>query len=57
MTTKALLKTADLKKMAAVAKAENVAVEMEVNGVTIRVRPLLPSDHRDSFEEHEEIRL
>lgn len=39
MTSKALIKTAELTRLARLAKSENVTVELEREGVTIRVMP------------------
>ncbi|MCC2612651.1 hypothetical protein [Neorhizobium petrolearium] len=46
MTFKALVKTADLKRMASVAKSENVTIELEVDGVIVRVKPNEVDDDR-----------
>ena len=45
MTTPALVKSADLKRMAAIAKRDGVRVEIEVNGKIIRVAPDIPTIH------------
>lgn len=42
MTTPALVKSADLKRMAAIAKRDGVRVEIEVAGKIIRVAPDIP---------------
>lgn len=43
MTTPALVKSADLKRMAAIAKKTGMRVEIEVNGKIIRVAPDIPA--------------
>lgn len=43
MTVKALVKTADLKRMADIAKAKNVTVWIEVDGIRIGVSPEMPA--------------
>lgn len=45
MTTPALVKSADLKRMAAIAKRDGVRVEIEVDGKIIRVAPDIPAIH------------
>ena len=42
MTTPALVKSADLKRMAAVAKQTGMRVEIEINGTIVRVAPDIP---------------
>lgn len=39
MTAPAAIKQADLKRMAAIAKSQGVVVEIENNGVKIRISP------------------
>lgn len=46
MTTPALVKSADLKRMATVAKRDGVRVEIEIDGKIIRVAPDIPDTHR-----------
>lgn len=48
MTTPALVKSADLKRMAAIAKRDGVRVEIEVDGKIIRVAPDIPTVHNPS---------
>lgn len=43
MTVKALVKTADLKRMADIAKAKNVTVWIEVDGIRIGMSPEMPA--------------
>ena len=45
MTRPALVKAADLKRMAAVAKKTGMRVEIEVDGKIIRVAPDIPTIH------------
>lgn len=45
MTTPALVKSADLKRMAAIAKRDGVRVEIEIDGKIIRVAPDIPTIH------------
>lgn len=47
MTSPALVKTADLKRMANIAKQTGMRVEIEVNGKIIRVAPDIPAIHSD----------
>lgn len=42
VTAKAIVKTADLKRMADIAKAKNVTVWIEVDGMRIGVSPEMP---------------
>lgn len=51
MTRPALLRQADLKRMAAVAKSENVTVEYEIDGVIVRVKPYEAPKPDDSSDE------
>lgn len=46
MTSPALVRSADLKRMASIAKAEGVRVEIEIDGKIVRVSPNIPDDHR-----------
>lgn len=46
MTTPALVKASDLKRMAAVVKRDGVRIEIEVNGKIVRVTPDIPDNHR-----------
>jgi hypothetical protein len=46
MTTPALVKSADLKRMAAAVKRDGVRIEIEVNGKIVRVTPDIPDNHR-----------
>ncbi len=46
MTTPALIKQADLKRMADIALAKGVRVEVEIDGRIIRVAPDIPAIHR-----------
>jgi len=49
MTTPALVKSADLKRMGAFVKANpGLRVEVEKNGILIRVAPDIPETHRSS---------
>jgi hypothetical protein len=45
MTTPALVKSADLKRMADIVLAKGVTIEMEVAGKIIRVSPSVPDLH------------
>ncbi|MGO8368919.1 hypothetical protein ACC808_10785 [Rhizobium ruizarguesonis] len=46
MTAAALVRRSDLKRMAEIAKAEGVRVEIEVDGKIIRVSPDIPENHK-----------
>lgn len=46
MTSPAIVKQSDLKRMAAIAKSENVMVTIEVDGRKISVSPNIPDNHR-----------
>lgn len=46
MTTPALIKQAELHRMAIVAKRDGVCVECEVNGKIFRVSPAIPDNHK-----------
>ena len=46
MTTPALIKQADLKRMAEIAKTQGVRVEFEVDGKIFRVAPDIPDNHK-----------
>lgn len=46
MTAAALVKSADLKRMADIALSKGVRVEIEVDGRIIRVAPDIPAIHR-----------
>lgn len=46
MTAPALVKSADLKRMAQIAKTSGVRVEIEIDGKIIRVAPDIPVTHR-----------
>ena len=54
MTTPALVKSSDLKRMAAIVKRDGVRVEIEVGGKIIRVAPDIPVIPRDATVDHEE---
>lgn len=45
MTAPALVKSADLKRMAEIAKQQGVRVEIEIDGKIIRVAPDIPTIH------------
>jgi len=47
MTAAALIKEADAKRLARVAKAEGVSFCVEINGYKITVMPDIPDNHRD----------
>lgn len=47
MTRSALVKQADLNRMATIAKKRGVRVEIEVDGKLIRVAPDIPDTHKD----------
>lgn len=47
MTASALIKEADLTRMAKIAKRDGVRVEVEFNGRIIRVAPDIPAIHSD----------
>jgi hypothetical protein len=53
VTTPALVKSADLKRMAAIAKRDGVRVEIEINGKIIRVAPDIPAIHTHRSVEKE----
>lgn len=58
MTAPALVKQSDLKRMAVLAKRENVTVWIEVDGKKVGVSPVIPESHRDDDLEHRvELRL
>lgn len=58
MTTPALVKSADLKRMATIAKRENVTVWVEIDGRRFGVSPDIQSkSKRDDLDDIEEIRL
>lgn len=46
MTTPAIVKQSDLKRMAAVAKSEGVTVSIEVDGKKISISPDIPDNHK-----------
>lgn len=46
MTAPALIKQAELRRMASIAKKEGVRVEVEVNGKIFRISPDIPDNHR-----------
>lgn len=46
MTAPALIKQAELRRMATIAKKEGVRVEVEVNGKIFRISPDIPDNHR-----------
>jgi hypothetical protein len=46
MTAPALIKQAELRRMATIAKREGVRVEVEVNGRIFRISPDIPDDHK-----------
>ena len=46
MSKKAVVSTADLRRMAIVAKSENVTIEVEIEGVIVRVKPYDASAER-----------
>ncbi|OWO94742.1 hypothetical protein B5E41_13460 [Rhizobium esperanzae] len=46
MTKAAIVKSADLKRMAAVAKETGMRIEIEINGKIIRVSPDIPDNHK-----------
>lgn len=48
MTTPALIKQADLKRMAEIAKTQGVRVEIEIDGKIFRVAPDIPDNHKQS---------
>lgn len=48
MTTPALIKQAELRRMANIAKSEGVRVEVEVGGRVFRVSPDIPNNHSPS---------
>lgn len=58
MTTPALIKQADLKRMAEIAKTQGVRVEIEIDGKLIRVAPDIPVNHSiDDIVPIRELRL
>ncbi len=46
MTAPALIKQAELRRMATIAKREGVRVEVEVNGKIFRIFPDIPDNHK-----------
>ncbi|WP_162911337.1 hypothetical protein [Shinella zoogloeoides] len=48
MTAPALIKQAELRRMATIAKKEGVRVEVEVNGKIFRVAPDIPDTHKQT---------
>jgi hypothetical protein len=48
MTKAAIVKSADLKRMAAVAKQTGMRIEIEINGTIVRVAPDIPDIHNAS---------
>ncbi|WP_162895192.1 hypothetical protein [Rhizobium terrae] len=58
MSSPALVKQSDLKRMADVAKAKGVTVWIEVNGRRVGVSPDIPKIHSpDELDVVEEVRL
>ena len=58
MTTPALVKSADLKRMADVAKTKGVTVWIEINGRRIGVSPEIPAIHSETpVEKYEDFDL
>lgn len=58
MTAPALVKQADLKRMAEIAKQQGVRVEIEIDGKIIRVAPDIPTNHSgQKVAEERRIRL
>ncbi|MDX3926789.1 MAG: hypothetical protein QHC90_13420 [Shinella sp.] len=58
MTAPALVKSADLKRMADVAKVKGVTVWVEVDGRRVGVSPDIPAIHKpDRIDPDEELRL
>lgn len=58
MTSPALVRTADLKRMADVAKSKGVTVWMEIDGRRVGVSPDIPDIHRaPALDEQELVRL
>lgn len=55
MTARAKVSQADLKRMATVAKSENVTVEIEVDGRKIRVVPVIPDNNSPAAVAKDEI--
>lgn len=55
MTSPALVRSADLKRMASIAKREGVRVEIEIDGKIVRVAPDIPVDHRSELVDEQEI--
>jgi hypothetical protein len=48
MTAPALVKSADLKRMADIALEKGVRVEIEIDGKIIRVAPDIPDNHKQT---------
>jgi hypothetical protein len=48
MTAPALVKSSDLKRMADIAKAKGVTIEMEIGGRIIRISPSVPELKNDN---------
>ena len=58
MTAPALIKQAELRRMAAIAKREGVRVEDEVGGRVFRVSPDIPDMHKqEPIEKYEDFDL
>lgn len=53
MTSKAIVKASELKRMADIANAENVTVELERDGTIYRVMPFVPSERQKLSREEE----
>ncbi|MBW8285072.1 MAG: hypothetical protein K0M55_15885 [Rhizobium sp.] len=53
MTKRALISTAELKRMADIANAKNVTVEIEFDDTIIRVIPFHPSQTHERFTREE----
>lgn len=46
MSATALVRRSDLKRLADVAKATGMRIEIEVNGVIVRIAPDIPNIHK-----------
>lgn len=56
MTTPALIKQAELRRMANIAKSEGARVSVEVNGKIFTVTPDIPDNHKAKpIENYEDI--
>ncbi|MGV1768747.1 hypothetical protein [Agrobacterium vitis] len=57
MTTPAIIKTADLSRMAKIAKRDGVRVEVEIDGKIFRVAPDHPTTQKPQIARYEDFDL